>query len=330
LKVAAGRKRVTGEGASTVLRSLDEVLQKAKQFPTRRVAVAVAEERSVLEALAAADRERLAYPILVGDRAKIEALCAEVGLAPDRCQIQHQPSDVKAAQDAAVLVRCGQADLLMKGHLHSDDFLRAVLDKETGLRMGVLMSHVFILELREENRLVFLTDCAMNVAPDLVQKAQIVLNAVYLAHLFGYAKPTVAVLAAVELVNPGMPATVEAAVLAKMSERRQFPDCIIDGPFALDNAVSLAAAQTKGLGGPVAGRADILLVPDIEAGNILAKSFAHLAKGRLVGVVVGARAPIILTSRADSAEAKMLSIATASLMCSLERTQRLKIGKVHY
>jgi phosphate butyryltransferase len=170
----------------------------------------------------------------------------------------------------------------------------------------------------------------MNIAPDLVQKADIILNAVYLAQLLGIEEPDVAVLAATELVNPDMQATMDAAVLSKMCERRQFPACCVDGPFALDNAVSELAAQTKRIDGPVAGKADILLVPNIEAGNMLAKSFVYLAQGNVAGVLVGASAPVVLTSRADSADAKLYSIATAMLMADLRRTSRLKIGKVHF
>jgi phosphate butyryltransferase len=218
----------------------------------------------------------------------------------------------------------------MKGHLHTDDFLRGLLDKETGLRSGHIMSHVYILETKPLGRLTLVTDGAMNVAPDLPTKADIVMNAVYLARLLGVQMPKVCCLAAVELINPEMPATLEAAALAKMSDRGQFPECQVDGPFALDNAVSLLAAQTKKINSPCAGQADILLVPDIEAGNILAKSFSFLCGGRVAGVLVGAAAPVVLTSRADSAEAKLYSIATAVYMSDMKRDGRTKIGKVHY
>ena len=239
-------------------------------------------------------------------------------------------SDLAAAATAAEFVSSGKADILMKGQIHTDDFLRAVLDKEIGLRSGHVMSHVFILETTHLDRLTLVTDGAMNIAPDLVQKADIILNAVYLAQLLGNESPKVGVLAATEVVNPQMQATVDAAVLSKMSERRQFPCCRVDGPFALDNAVSEVAAEIKRISGEVAGKCDILLVPNIEAGNMLAKSFVYLAQGRVAGVLVGAAAPVVLTSRADSAEAKLYSIATAMLMADLRRTSRLKIGKVHF
>ncbi len=313
-----------------ILRNFDEVLEAAKKRPPQRVAVAAAHDLSLLEAVKEAMQQGLARPILVGDAERIRGLGASIGLHVQQMNIVDVPDEIRAAREAARMAREGEADVVMKGHIHSDDFLRAILDREIGLRTGVIMSHIFIFEMPDRDRLLFVTDCAMNIAPDLTQKAQIILNAVYLARLFGYERPKVGVVAAVELVNPAMPATLEAAALAKMSERGQFPDCIIDGPFGFDNVISLAAARIKGIESPVAGRADIVLVPDIEAGNILAKAFAHLVRGRLAGVVVGASAPVVLTSRADSAESKFFSIACAALMAELSRTEKVKVGKVHY
>jgi phosphate butyryltransferase len=221
--------------------------------------------------------------------------------------------------------------MLMKGHVHTDDFLRAVVHHESGLRcLDVRMSHVFILEAKTVGRLLFVTDGAMNIAPDLEQKAQIALNAVYLARCFGIEKPKVGVVAAVELVNPNMPATLDAAAFAAMDRRGQVPYCIVDGPFGLDNAVSVEAARVKGITGPVAGQCDILLMPDIEAGNIMVKTFSFLGGGRTAGVVVGATVPIVLTSRADMPDARLFSLATAALMANMARDACLKIGKVHY
>ena len=193
------------------------------------------------------------------------------------------------------------------------------------------MSHVFVWDAEIYGRLVFVTDAAMNIAPDLVTKADIILNAVHLANICGVQVPKVAILAAVELVNPRMQATVDASSLATMYTRRQLsPRCVLDGPFALDNALSVEAARVKGIESPVAGRADILMAPDIEAGNMLAKSYVYLTGGDLAGVVVGAKAPVVLTSRADSAKSKLYSIALAVLMSGFERDLRLKIGKVHF
>jgi phosphate butyryltransferase len=246
-------------------------------------------------------------------------------------KIIHERSRIRAIGEAVRLVSGGKAEILMKGYVHTDDFLRGVLNKEYGLRTGSIMSHVFVAEIREWDKLVFVTDSAMNIAPDLEQKAAILLNAVYLANLFGIAKPKVAVLAAVELVNPNMPATLDAAALGTMADRGQYvPACVVDGPFGLDNAVSEAAAKHKKIGGPVAGKGDILVVPDIEAGNILAKSLVYFGGHRMIGLLIGAKAPVVLTSRADSQEAKLLSIAAAVLMVNQQRALEFKIGKVHY
>jgi len=313
-----------------VITKFEQILEAVADYPVRTVAVAVPEKREVIEAVKAAMERSIARPLLFGSRGVIEQLAADAGLDLGSVEVIDEPDDLEAARQAALAVREGRADLLMKGHIYTDDFLRAVLDKETGLRAGSIMSHVFILETLERGKLTFVTDGAMNIAPDLTTKADIIMNAVYLARCFGIECPKVGVLAAVEVVNPQMPATLDAAALSTMEARCQFPDCVVDGPFALDNAVSPAAAELKGLRGEVAGYCDILVTPDIESGNILSKSFAFLAKGRVAGVLVGAAAPVVLTSRADSAEAKLYSIATAVLMANLRRSERLKIGKVHF
>ncbi len=313
-----------------MIQTLDDIVAAVRDRPMKTVAVAVAEHESVLGAIRQAGEWGIAEAVLVGDRDEIAAEAEKAELDLAHVSVIHEPSDLRAAATATELVSSGRADILMKGQIHTDDFLRAVLNKEKGLRGGYLMSHVFILETTALGRLTMVTDGAMNIAPDLVAKAAIILNAVYLAQLLGVEEPKVGVLAATEVVNPDMQATVDAAVLSKMSERRQFPSCCIDGPFALDNAVSELAAQIKRIGGPVAGNCDILLVPAIEAGNMLAKSFVYLGGGRVAGVLVGASAPVVLTSRADTAESKLYSIATAVLMADMRRAGRLKIGKVHF
>ncbi|MFH2008581.1 MAG: bifunctional enoyl-CoA hydratase/phosphate acetyltransferase [bacterium] len=313
-----------------MIKSLDEIVSAITEFPRQKVAVAVAESASVLEAVKLAHEQNIADALLVGDRAEIEAVAKEVGYDLAGAEIIDEAGDLEAAKIAAHAVREGRADALMKGHIHTDDFLRALLDKETGLRAGVIMSHCFLLDHRAEKRLIIVTDAAMNIKPDVVQKAQIVLNAVLLAECLGMSNPRVGVLAAVELVNPNMPATLDAAALMAMDRRGQFPTCRLDGPFALDNAINLEAAKIKKISGEVAGQCDILLVPNIESGNILAKSFSFLAKGLVAGVLIGAAAPVVLTSRADSAQAKLYSIALAVLMAGMERKHRLKIGKVHF
>lgn len=202
----------------------------------------------------------------------------------------------------------------MKGKVGTADILRAVLDKEKGLRTGRLLSHVTAFEIQGWGRLLFMTDGAMNIAPDLGQKAQIAQNAVDVLRGLGFARPKVAALAAVELVNPDMPAALEGALLAKMADRGQIKDCIVDGPLALDNAISLHSAQVKGIDSPVAGQADILLVPDIEAGNVLYKAIVYFGKeARVSGVIAGAKAPVVLTSRSDSHQAKLDSIALSAV-----------------
>jgi len=313
-----------------MITTLDDIVEAVRNRPMKTVAVAVAEHESVLSAVKQAGEWGIAEAVLVGDQDEIRAAAEKAELDLADVSLIHEPGDLGAAATATELVSSGRADIVMKGQIHTDDFLRAVLDRERGLRAGYRMSHVFLLETTDLGRLTLVTDGAMNIAPDLVAKAEIVLNAVYLAQLLGVEEPRVGVLAATEVVNPDMQATVDAAVLATMCERRQFPSCRIDGPFALDNAVSELAAQIKRIPGDVAGRCDILLVPTIEAGNILAKSFAFLGGGRLAGVLVGASAPVVLTSRADSAEAKLYSIATAMLMADLRRSSRLKIGKVRF
>ncbi len=313
-----------------LFKTLDEIVEAVQDRPMKTVAVAAAEHERVLEAVKEASERGIAEAVLVGSRETIEEEAEKAGLDLQTVAVIDEPNDLRAAVAATELVSSGKADILMKGHLHTDDFLRAVLNKEIGLRTGAVMSHVYLLETQHLGRLTMVTDGAMNIAPDLVTKADIILNAVYLAQMFGVEEPKVGVLAAVELVNPNMPATVDAAVLSKMSDRGQFPNCRVDGPFALDNAVSEIAAEIKHIGGAVAGQCDILVVPNIEAGNILTKSFVYLARGHVAGVLVGAAAPVVLTSRADSAQARVYSIAIAMLMADLRRTSRLKIGKVHF
>ena len=313
------------------MKNFDSLLKLVADHPPCRLAVAVAEDATVLEAVKNAEERGLIQPVLFGDREAILEAASQVGYAVHESAIVHEPEAVKAALGAVALASGAGADMVMKGYIHTDDFLRAILDREKGLRTGSIMSHVFIVESRQLDRLIFIADGAMNIAPDLVQKAAIVLNTVHIANAFGVMRPKVAALAAVELVNPNMPATLDAAALAQMSRRHQLSvDCIVDGPFALDNAVSEIAAAHKKIGGPVAGWADILLVPNIEAGNMLAKALVYLGGCRLAGLLVGARVPVVLTSRADTAEAKLLSIASAVFTINLERSLWLKVGKVHF
>ncbi len=313
-----------------MIQSLDQLIDAVKDRPKMTVAVAAAESVTAVESAVLANEKGIATPMLMGDTDRIYAIAKERDLDLSGVEVVHARDDLQAADEAVRAVHDGRAQVVMKGHIHTDDYLRAVLNKDHGLRAGVIMSHCFVLDVKRENRLVIVTDAAMNIAPDMVQKAQIVLNAVYLADVLGMDNPRVGMLAAVEMVNPNMPATLDAAALSTMDRRGQFPTCRLDGPFALDNAISYEAAQVKGIDGDVAGRCDILVVPNIEAGNILAKSFSFLAGGSVAGVLLGAKAPVVLTSRADSTQSKLYSIALAVHMADMERVKRLKFGKVHF
>ena len=313
------------------MKHFDELLKHIEDYPIRKVAVAEAQDHYVIQAVAEAAEKSIAESILVGDETEIRRIAESKEISLEGMPIIDEVDPVRAVSVAVQMVSSGEADILMKGYIHTDDFLRGVLNREYGLRAGSIMSHVFIAEIADLNRLLFITDGAMNVKPDLEQKAAILLNAVHLANIFGVSNPKVAVLAAVELVNPAMPATLEAACLAKMAERNQYvPSCTVEGPLAMDNAVSLIAAKHKRISGLVAGRADILLVPSIESGNMLVKSIVYLGAHRLMGLLVGAKAPVVLTSRADTTESKLLSIIGAVRMVNVTRSLRLKVGKVHY
>lgn len=313
-----------------MITTLDGILEAVREHPRQTVAVAAAATHSVIAAIKDAQERDLADAILIGDQPQIEKLAGEAGLSSEGLQILHEPDELAAARLACRAVREDRAQILMKGLIQTDDYLRAVLDRDSGLRAETIMSHIFILDTTFRGKLTMVTDGAMNIAPDLAGKAAIIMNAVYLANVLGLDNPKVGVLAATEQVNPKMPASLDAAALHAMSHRNQFPTCRVDGPLGFDNSINKEAAQVKGIPGDIAGDCDILVCPDIEAGNILAKSFAFLAGGRSAGVLVGASAPVVLTSRADSAQAKLYSIAAAVLMAGLKRTGRLKIGRVHF
>ncbi len=307
------------------IRTFELLLSEVKAHARKRVAIACGDMESVVEAAARAEAEDVADAILFGDKKATETAARNAGVDLSSAELIDIPDRDEAASEAVRWVARGDADIAMKGRIHTDDFLRAVLQRQDGLRTGKLLSHCFLLEVAHLNKLLIVTDGAMNIAPNFEQKAQIARNAISVGRLLGIDQPKVAVLAAVELVNPKMPATQDAAILALMSSRGQFEQGIVEGPFALDNAISQKAAAVKGIDNPVAGRADILLVPDIEAGNILTKSFVYLAQGRIAGVVIGAGAPVVLTSRADTAESKFLSIATAVYSAQMQSLS-VKIG----
>jgi phosphate butyryltransferase len=289
--------------------SLAELLAKAKECGPLVVSVAAAADKEVLLALKEARELGIATPLLVGSEEEIRDLSAQIGFDLTQIKIYDEPDAAPCARQAVQLVSSGKAQLLMKGLMSTSEILRAVLDKEIGLRTGRLLSHVMVYELVGYDRLFFLTDGGMNMFPDLRQKAEIVVNAVEVAHALAILKPKVAALAAVELINPDMPATLDAAALAQMAVRGQIKGCVIDGPLALDNAISAEAAAHKGIISPVAGKADILLVPTIEAGNLLGKAMTYFGKGKSAGIIAGTKAPVVLVSRADPHETKLQSIA---------------------
>jgi phosphate butyryltransferase len=282
--------------------------------------VAAAEDHEVIEAVGEALKRNLANFMLFGDKEKIIDIINEID--PDMAKnehikIIHANSKVLASEQAVKAVKLNEANVLMKGNVPTATILKAVLNKEYGLRTGSVLSHVAVFEVPDYDRFTIVTDAAMNIEPDLSQKAQIVSNAVQIARGIGIDMPKVAPIAAVEVVNPAMQATLDAAALTQMNQRGQIPNCIIDGPLALDNAVSKLAAEHKGIKSEVAGQADILLVPTIEVGNVLYKSLIYFAKAKVGAVIAGAKAPIVLTSRADSAESKLYSLALA--LCSVSK-----------
>ena len=295
-------------------KNFDDLFSKLKEASTKKVAVAVAQDKPVLEAIKKATELNIAQAILVGDKEKIQEIAKAIDLDLSNYEIMDVKDPKKATLEAVKLVSSGHADMLMKGLVDTATFLRSILNKEVGLRTGKQMSHVAVFEIEGWDRLFFLTDVAFNTYPELKEKAAIINNAVSVAHACGIEKPKVGVVCPVEVVNPNMPSTVDAALLAKMSDRGQFKGCTVDGPFALDNAISLEAANNKGVKGEVAGKSDILMLPNIETGNVMYKTLTYFAPCKNGCLLVGTSAPVILTSRADTFETKVNSIALAALV----------------
>ena len=304
-----------------MLRTFDEVLNKAKEYGPKKIAVASAGAEDVLKAVEAARKEGLADSILVGNKKEIIQITNKMGIDPTNYEIIDKPNKTEATRCAVELVRNKKASILMKGMIGTARLLKAILDKEIGLRTDRILSHVYTLQIKGYDRLLTITDGAMSISPDLKQKSQIIQNAIYYAHSMGIEKPKVAVVAALELVNPDMPATIDAACLAKMSERGQIVDGIVDGPLGFDNAISKEAAKYKGVESPVSGEVDIVLVPNIESGNIFAKGLVYLANAVPAGLLLGAKAPVVLVSRSDSAQSKLYSIALGVLMSEMTKTK---------
>ena len=296
---------------------LESLLVKAAKLGSTIVAVASAEDEEVIDAISEAIRHNVADFLLFGKKEEIEELLIANGIGINKVKIIQARTKEQAAELAVRAVRQNEASVLMKGNLPTATLLKVVLNKEFGLRTDRVLSHVAIFEIPGFFKFVIVTDAAMNLEPDLQQKQQIVVNAVGIAKAIGIENPNVAALAAVEVVNPSMQATIDAASLTLMNKRGQIKNCHIDGPLALDNAISLDAASRKGIKSDVAGKADILLVPTIEVGNVLYKSLIYFANAKVGAVIAGAKAPIVLTSRSDSSESKLYSLALA--ICSSEK-----------
>ncbi|MHB1202085.1 MAG: bifunctional enoyl-CoA hydratase/phosphate acetyltransferase [Acidithiobacillus sp.] len=296
--------------------NFDALLATVAPLDDIPVAVVDAAEEHVLRGACEAKQQSIIEPILIGDEKRIRQLLAEMGMPASGAscpnfQIIDVPNSVAAAEKGVEMVLTGAAKALMKGHLHSDAFLHPILAR---LRTDRRLSHIFVADLKTYPKLLLISDAAINISPDLLTKAAILQNAIDLAHILDVAEPKAAILSAVEVINPAIPSTVDAACLSKMAERGQIQGALVDGPLAFDNAISRESAEIKGIHSAVAGDADILIVPDLVSGNILAKDLEYLAGATLAGIVMGAKVPIILTSRADPARARLVSAALAALV----------------
>ena len=295
-------------------KSFEELISKANQKTLKKVSVSNAQDEPVLQAVKAAKEQNIATAILVGDEAKIREIAASIDMDLTDFEIINEPDTEAAALKAVELVHNGKADILLKGLLETKTFLKSVLNKEVGLRTGKMLSHVCVFEIEGINRLLFFTDVAFNTYPTLADKVNIINNAVEVAHACGIECPKVAPLCAVETVNPKMQPTVDADNLTKMYEGGDFKGCQIYGPLSMDLAIDLEAAVHKGVTNPVAGHADILLFPNIDAGNITYKILVRTAKVKIGNVLVGTSAPVVLTSRSDDFQTKLNSIALATVI----------------
>ncbi len=299
------------------------LLDRCKSLTPAPTAVAhPCDEASLRGAIEAAEL-RLLAPILVGPCGRIESIAKEAKIDLSPYEIVDASHSHAAAESAVRLVREGKAEMLMKGSLHTDELMGAVVARETGLRTARRISHCFVMDVPSLEQAIIVTDAAVNIFPTLEDKVHIIQNAIDLAHALGKADPKVAILSAMETVNPKLQSTIEAGALCKMCDRGQITGGILDGPLALDNAINLTAAKMKKIQSPVAGQADILVVPDLEAGNMLAKSLSFLAEADAAGIVLGARVPIILTSRADSVMTRLASCAVAALVAHFHRERGL-------
>jgi len=295
-----------------VLKSMSDLKGIVAGKPKRKLVLAAAQDQHSLGAVLRAWKDDIIEPILIGDKGTIQIICAENGYNFEGLRIIHESDTDMAVEMAVKMLSSKQADILMKGKVGTSTLLKCVLNKEWGLRTGNLLSHIALFEVDTYHKLIAVTDVAMNIAPNLKDKISIVNNSVSFLHKLGYVMPKVAVLGAVEMVNENMEATLDAALLSKMNQRDQIKNCIIDGPLAFDNAISIESAKHKGIRSEVAGDTDLLLMPDIEVGNVLYKSLVFFAKAKVASVILGALVPIVLTSRSDSEQAKYDSILLAA------------------
>jgi phosphate butyryltransferase len=298
-----------------VLKTLNDLKNIVAGGPKKKLILAAAQDQHSLGAVLKAWKENIVEPILVGDTESIQSICISNNYDISGLKIIHEPDLVKSVEMSVRMVSNKQADVLMKGMVGTSTLLKCVLNKEWGLRTGNLLSHFALFEVDTYHKVIAVTDVAMNIAPNLKEKIAIVNNSVACLLRLGYSIPKVAVLGAVEMVNENMEATLHAALLSKMNQRDQIRNCIIDGPLAFDNAVSIESAKHKGIKSEVAGDTDLLLMPDIEVGNVLYKSLVFFAKAKVASIILGASAPIVLTSRSDSEQAKFDSILLAAASC---------------
>lgn len=294
-------------------RHFEKLLKKAEPLPALRTAVVCPEDPNALGGALKARAHTLIEPILIGDAGRIAEVARAMDASLDGIEIVDEPLHRDAARKAVELVHAGSAQAIMKGHLHTDMLLRPILDKQTGLRMGRRFTHIFVMDVPGQPHPILVTDAAINIAPDLKTKVDITQNAIDLAISLGIEEPKVGVLSATETVNPDIPSSIDAALLSKMADRGQITGGLVDGPLAMDNAVDLAAARTKGITSAVAGRAEILVVPNLDAGNMLAKQLTYISHAEAAGLVLGARVPVILNSRADDDMSRLASCAVAAL-----------------
>ena len=299
----------------------DRLIAATRELSPLPTAIAHPCDEASLRGIVEAAQAGMIVPILVGPKERMRSVAAAIGLDIAGFEMIEAAHSQAAAEKAVELVRSGKADLLMKGSLHSDELLGAATKRDTGLRTGRRISHVFVMDVPTHPETLFITDAAVNIAPDLLAKRDIVQNAIDLYAGLGLGTPKVAILSAVETVTPSIPSTIEAAALCKMADRGQITGGVLEGPLAFDNAISPEAARIKGISSPVAGHAEILVVPDLEAGNMLAKNLTFLSGADAAGIVLGARVPIILTSRADNVRTRMASAAVAMLLAYSQRAK---------